>query len=373
MNKLNITFYVFLILSCTGSPSEPVINDEGLLQKHWNTPINLIDTPDTTPLVVEDLIIYSGERDLVALDITSGAKLWSYEIGEGRALNSCYISYDKQKGQVFFSHDEDFRVLDIKSGELILQIKNIVHPCGSHQRVPQGYAVVGDTTDGYLVDFDGTIRREVNLSMGTASIEYSNNKLYFAQVETVNGALTKGRIYAMDLMNGDSLWAYNTDYGGFHWAKPVIENGILYAGTYGNSPTKLFMALDIEAGEPVWEYITQDPFEYTEDFIVGPSSIYIRSSAYAFVLDKATGEKVWDFKWTSATGVNPIYLGGFVYLSNHYTIFILDAETGELVHEEPLPNGGGYFWELAASDSLLFAQTSSQIIAYEPWHLREVR
>ena len=48
-----------------------------------------------------------------------------------------------------------------------------------------------------------------------------------------------------------------------------------------------------------------------------------------------------------------------------------DAETGELVHEEPLPTGNGYLWRLAVSEDKLFAQTSRHIIAYEPWHLRK--
>ena len=361
---------VLLLISCIGNPNktEPEIDIE--LVKFWSTNIQILDTPDTYPLVVNDMIIYSGGLDLNALDIETGENIWSYEVGEGRPLNGCYIGYDEENKHVYFSNDEDFRVLDVTDGKIVLNVRNLVHHCGKHIKTPDGYVVIGDTLDAYLLDNNGNILNEYNLSMGAAGANYLNNVIYLSQVETVHGLLTKGRISAIDIDTGDSLWAYNTDNGGFHWTPPIIEGEILYGGTTGNSPEEMFVALDLQTHQPKWEYKSVNPLEYTRAFTIGENFIYIKSSSYLFVLDKETGTKVWDFELLSSSTVNLLYLGGYLYLSNHYFISILDGETGELVHKEQLPENGGYFWGIAASDSVFFAQTSTQIIAYEPWHLR---
>jgi outer membrane protein assembly factor BamB len=337
----------------------------------WTHPIELVDTPDTDPLIVNEWMIYSGEVEMTALNITTGKKIWGYEIGEGRAINSKYLAYSAYRDAIYFSHDEDFIVLNLQTGNQELLIENMVWGGGGHIDLENGYVVIGDTIGGYWVSETGEILNEYSLSMTTHSVSKYHNTLLFAQKNTIHGGLTLGRITAVDLVSGDSLWAYNTQNGGFYWARPILEDGILYAGTRGNSPANVFVALHSKTGEPLWEYITQNPFEFAREVVLGPNLMYNRSSAYVFALDKITGEKVWAFKWTSASGVNMVYLKGYLYLSDHGIIYVLDAETGELVHEEPLPTGNGYLWRLAVSEDKLFVQTSRHIIAYEPWHLRE--
>jgi hypothetical protein len=51
------------------------------------------------------------------------------------------------------------------------------------------------------------------------------------------------------------------------------------------------------------------------------------------------------------------------------SFYIHDVNTGELAHREPTP--GGFIWHFAVNENRLFVQTDRQLIAYEPWHLRE--
>lgn len=370
----NIIFLIFLgtcLIRCIGDTVDPETPLTNSLKVLWTHPIELVDTPDTDPLIVNEWMIYSGEVEMTALNITTGKKIWGYEIGEGRAINSKYLAYSAYRDAIYFGHDEDFIVLNLQTGKVELSVKDIALSIGGHINIYDGYVVIGDTIDAYNIDLDGNIRTIYSMDFGTSSVVSDNQSLYFSHVKNINGGLTLGRITAVDLVSGDSLWAYNTQNGGFYWARPILEDGILYAGTRGNSPANVFVALHSKTGEPLWEYITQNPFEFAREVVLGPNLMYNRSSAYVFALDKITGEKVWAFKWTSASGVNMEYLEGYLYLSDHGIIYVLDAETGELVHEEPLPTGNGYLWRLAVSEDKLFVQTSRHIIAYEPWHLRE--
>ncbi len=358
------------LIQCSGNSvksENPIIKNLTVI---WSTPLDLIDTPDTNPLIVNDLIIYSGGLELEALNINTGEKEWGYEIGERRAINSKYLGYEGLLDFIYFSHDEEFTVLDSRTGRLELIIPDIAHSSGGHTSINDGFVIIGDTVDGYQIDLEGSIRQVYSIDMATSSVNSDGQRLFFSHVNTVNGGLTLGRITAIDLLSNDILWEYDTDHGGFSTAKPILENDVIYAGSRGNSPYTIFLALDSKTGEAIWEYKTNNPFEFAKDIILGSNAMYCLSNSYVFALDKNTGQKIWSFDWTGTTSVNMVYSNGYVYLSNHGAIFILDAQTGELVHEEPLPEGNGYFWRLAITEDKLFAQTSTQLIAYEPWHLR---
>jgi outer membrane protein assembly factor BamB len=350
--------------------TEPQPIDQERLRVLWTAEFDIVN-PQTPPLVVDDMIIHSGGSEIEALNLHTGEKLWGHEIEGGLGISSSYLGYDAYRHKIFFGDRNDFEVIDAATGKEQFRLSNIVHIAGGHIALPDGYAIVGDTTDAYHIDVNGNILKTYSEPMGTASILAWNNMLILSKVKTIHGALTLGRILAVDVASGDSLWAYNTQYGGFHWAKTILEEGVLYAGSIGNGDKYVFVALDVATGSPIWEYQTSEYLEFGESSVLGPEFVYYRSHMFIFALNKATGEKAWTFKWSSSTGVNMVYLGGYVYLSDHNRIFVLDGQTGELVHEEPFAETGGYYWRLAASKDKVFAQTGFHLIAYEPWHLRQ--
>jgi hypothetical protein len=59
-------------------------------------------------------------------------------------------------------------------------------------------------------------------------------------------------------------------------------------------------------------------------------------------------------------------LGNYVYHPHAVALFVLDARTGEIVHVQ-MPPDGSYFWEVGVGPDAVYAQTSTQIIAYEPF------
>jgi len=368
--KSSIYLY-FLFLSCFGCPTtvEPPENNSKNLKIHWETPINIIDTPDTPPLVVDSLIFISGEPSLVAINIQTGERFWESEIGDGKSINGNVLVNDPINNRIYAAHNESVIIWDIQTGNELYRVNDIAWPFGKNVMLNHGYGIVGDTASAYKLDFSGNIEQEYNVSMPSNSIAYYNGNIIFTQGKTLNGASTIGRITALSEETGDSLWSYNTNHNGF--LKSEIDDGVFYSGTSGNSDFYLFMAFDPISGEVIWEYKSNDPLEYVRNFTIGENQIFIVSAAYIFALNKANGSKIWDHKWSGSSRVNPVYSNGYVYTSNHSSIFIFNALSGELVHEEPQPVGSGYIWKFAISNEYLFAQTTNLLIAYQPWHLRE--
>lgn len=335
------------------------------------------ESGDATPLLSNDTLFASADQYVFALEANTGKLIWREENDINLVLQG--NKFLKSGNQIVAHHVKSTKAWNATTGILEWEYendpesRNEARRTGKDEITDKGYTIASLFSRFYTLNNNGIVvqTRDFDPSFGVSGVCHWKDEIIVTQFNSVNGALTLGRLTAINTNSGDSLWSYNTRYGGFSRAKPIVEDGVLYAGTVGNSETRLFLAFELEQQTPKWEFTTQNPLGYTEDFILGPDLIYIRSAAYLFVLDKQTGEKVWDFKWTSATSVNPVYLGGYVYVSDHYTIYILDAETGELAHTEPLPEGGGYFWHLTVSEDKLFAQTSYQLIAYEPWHLRK--
>lgn len=365
-------FLLFLFQSCFESTVKPP--DEGIqFTSYWIYEHDIVG--DAPPIVLDGRVYGSGGIYLFALDESSGDLFWETQIDEDLSLEGEILLTEDY--QIVSNHITSIRGWNINSGDEVWKFDytEYLKPRrnGNHSVYENTYFFSGLDSWVFALDRSGEVvlEHQLDKKYSVMSVNGGSNKLFIGQRQTVNGELTLGRITTIDSQNGDSLWVYDTENRGFSWAPLVIEDNILYGGTWGNSPKSLVVALNPENGQVIWEYVTEDPLEYTESLLLSPNLVYSGAGGTLVALDKQTGEKVWRFEWTSSTLVRPVYLEGYIYHSDHNRLFILDAETGELVHEEPVPAGGSYFWHLAVSEDKLFAQTSYQLIAYEPLHLRE--
>lgn len=370
MHKLVYIVLIGLLASCFGSPTEEPKDDIELLQL-WS--VDHGTAGDAPPIVHQDKIIMSGGLFVYALDKDTGGEIWKYQFEDDNILQGRIFLINGN--QVAVAHTDKIRAWDISDGSLEWEFDyetNELRPrlAGDHISFADRYGYTSARNRFFTLDRSGEadIVKALDVRYSVLGLAYFNHKIYVSQSYTVTGLLTLGRITVLDAQTGDSLWAYNTDRSGMS-AASIIENGILYAGTQGNSPENIFVALDAETGDTIWEYSNSEIL--TQDFIIGPNFIYANSGGTIFALNKNNGNLEWTFSWTSSTLVKPIYLEGYIYHSDHNRLFVIDAETGKLVHEEPLPDGGGFFWHVAASSDKVFAQTSNQLIAYQPWHLRD--
>ncbi len=260
-------------------------------------------------------------------------------------------------------HNNHLVAWDKNNGDLLINDGYSLYDLGGNNTLKEKLLMVGDTLDAYIINPDGSLKYSIDVPFASFGITGFENKLFLSQGKTIHGALTKGKIRAFEALNGDSLWIFETDKGGFIRTSPIVEDGVVYAGTYLGNPSRVF-ALDAETGDMIWER----PGFSTFQMITNENRIYVNTQGSLQAIEKSNGEIAWSVIFESSGTANMVYLEGYVYHSDHGRLFVIDGETGELVHEEPSP--GGFFWHVAASSDKIFAQTSRQLIAYQPWHLR---
>ncbi len=363
------SFLISILIVTSSCVNNPNVNDNNqTMNLLWSHEYEIIDAPSAVPKVIQNnFLIYTGSIGLKMIDITDGKLIWKNEVDDNRAVNTVSLLLNREK--IFTVDEKKFKGWDIKTGKKIFQIgaeENILlYDRGRNEVFENGYALIGDTLDLYVLEEDGNIKYTIDIPFATNGVEYYDNRLFLGQFKTVTGALTLGRITALDAQTGDSLWAFDTDQGGFTWAAPIVEDGVLYASTIGNSSGEIAIALDAETGEELWRQTNEI---FTFNSALGPTHYYINTSGSLAALNKQTGAIEWRVDWEGSDFNKPVYLAGYVYHVRDKEMLIINDADGEVVHHEPVPDGT-YFWHVAASNDKIFAQTSRQLIAYQPWHL----
>lgn len=372
MKMKNLIFILIFLSSCFGSPVDQKDDKEKELVILWQYVYEVIGFPEAPPLVSGDKVYMSGDQYLTQLRKTDGSASWRTLVDTERPLRGQKFLHHEE--QVAAVHDGVIKGWNKVTGEQVWEYiySDSLEPRrnGNIDETENGYVFSALNSKLFILSQNGELLLEKQLdnAYSVMGVSYANGKFYLGQRNTVNGALTLGRITALDAQKGDSLWAFDTDQGGFTWAAPIVEDGIVYAGSIGNSEGEIAIALNAETGEEIWR---QTEFIWTFNSALGPDHFYINTSGSLAALDKKTGNIDWRAEWSSSAHSSPVYLAGYVYFTNYSELMVINDETGEVVHREPVPDVGGFFWHLAVSKDKLFAQTSSQLIAYQPWHLRE--
>lgn len=356
-------FPMALFISCiqpTYSPPEEV---EELL-KLWNHQYIVAGVPSAAPLVLDsDLIIITGAKNLIALNHETGSAIWEGEIeGEGALQGRRLLENNLMIVSV---HNNHLVAWDKNSGDLLINDGYSLYELGRNNILKENFLMVGDTLDAYIINSNGSLKYSIDVPFASFGITGFENKLFLSQGKTIHGALTKGKIRAFDFESGDSLWTFETDEGGFIRTSSIAENGVVYAGTYLGNPSRVF-ALDAETGEMIWER----PGFSTYQMITNENRIYVNTQGSLQAIEKSDGEVAWSVIFESSGTANIVYLEGYVYHVRNSELVIVKDSTGEVVHRKRVPDGT-FFWHVAASSDKIFVQTSSQLIAYQPWHLRD--
>ncbi|MCP9292252.1 PQQ-binding-like beta-propeller repeat protein [Gracilimonas sediminicola] len=373
MKYLKFVFLIFFTQSCFTTSDKPK-NEDPVLPQLWEYSYEHVDAPNHPPLVTNNgMVVMSGDAHITALSVENGTLIWQKEDFGVYLLAGAKLL--ENENQLFTNHFDELIAWNKSTGDRLWTVPIdsplTVFKIGTHAIFNNGYAIVGLGSQLYTVNVNGGVEYIKNLGMPVAHVGSNSQKLFAGQAKTVHGGLSFGRITSLDANTGDSLWAYNTENSGFVYAAPIVEDGVVYAGAAGNSPRNVFVALDAKTGAIIWEFITDDSGKWTRNFTIGPKHLFFAGDARLFALDKSTGELAWEYSWEGSAFVQQEYLEGYVYHSDHGSIFVLDVETGDLVHEQQGPEGGGYIWHLTVSENKLLVQTSSKLVAYQPWHLRE--
>ncbi|MCH2450697.1 MAG: PQQ-binding-like beta-propeller repeat protein [Gracilimonas sp.] len=366
MKYLILIITIAFIQSCFESPTDPKTEKQNLSEV-WSYEHGTVG--DAPPIISMNTIYASGGLYLFALNQDTGEKIWQAQIDNDSELKGKLLLM--KENQIVANHLDRIRGWNRITGNLEWEYvySDDLEPrlIGDHVVTKDGYAFNASNGKFFVLNELGKLILEKQLDRNYAvqGLAYYEDHLFIGQKYTVTGALTLGRITVLNAQTGDSLWAFDTDQGGFSWVAPIVEDGVLYASTIGNSSGEIAIALDAETGEELWRQTNEI---FTFNSALGPTHYYINTSGSLAALNKQTGAIEWRVDWEGSDFNKPVYLAGYVYHVRDKEMLIINDADGEVVHHEPVPDGT-YFWHVAASNDKIFAQTSRQLIAYQPWHL----
>jgi outer membrane protein assembly factor BamB len=252
-------------LSGTGNNPEGLINSTNVsrLKQAWTW-----DAPDTlasTPAVVGRTIYIPSGKTLTAVNLRTGAPLWSYATDTKGFINSS-VAVDPQTQIAYFG-------------------------------TPSHTVYAVSTRDGALV-WKTTLAPNVTDAHIWSSPLLVNGKVYIGLASERGLPCVRGALYALDAATGKTVWTHYTapegELGGGIWSSPiaipeqraiVIVTGNPCYGPDGVlSPSDLeqdsFVAIDWDTGKTKWAYTAIKNDTCDCDFGGGPVTYTYGGSQY---------------------------------------------------------------------------------------------
>ena len=326
---------------------------------------NAIATSETTPLMVNGVLYFSMDqrRVIVAADAGTGETLWLYRLDEGERFTAAPRKI--HRGVSYWSDGQgDDRIVFATPG---------FHLVALNAHTGQGVAGFGNNgVVDMWTSIDNTFDGDLTGRLGNSSpVVISHDTIVVGPaMGRLNKVNVKGDVLAFDVRTGEQKWNFHTiprkgevgyeswlngsaEYTGNAgvWGAFSVDHELGYVYLAVEAPTNdvyggarhgdnLFssslVAVDIRNGNRVWysQFVHHDIWDYDNpghpiliDLNVDgrpvKAVVQLTKQAFAYVLDRATGEPVWPLvetpvpqttvpgEWTSATQPIPSKPPGF--------------------------------------------------------------
>jgi outer membrane protein assembly factor BamB len=210
---------------------------------------------------------------------------------------------------------------------------------GGSSAVPvYGTPVVADNLT-YLAGYNGKVYaynidtlgvrwvypREGNLDGIVGGVVVAQGKVMFG--------CSDGRVYALDAVTGDYLWA-SAATGDKIWGTPAVDGDTLYIGSFD----KKLYALNIADGTVKWEYATKGSIIATP-LIYNGMVIFGSFDRNLYAASAADGSLKWQFRAGNFFWAQPVVYNDRLYAGclDHF-VYVLNPSTGAEVTEYDLHN-----------------------------------
>jgi outer membrane protein assembly factor BamB len=366
--KHRITVVVVLVLMLISCGNDPDPSFELIWEYEYTKDAESLSLVNTNPTLLDDKLLIAPDHQLTMLDTKTGTRSWSLEFD-----NSAYISTEEfliDGNTLFLKEVVNDRVyaVDLKKGSILWETNSTEELYNhSNDGIDEDHLyITGRYSFLYRYNKDGKEihRYELNkfgINDNSRSIRLLDNQLIFSQYfrkEDLDH--DSGRILSIDKETEEILWEYRTDKGGYIFEPILLEEGIIYAGVT-DGPGE-FVALDATNGEVIW----QAPGVVSHAYTLTDSMVLVQGGITLRALDKFTGEELWNtgLKFGGGHGQQNIaYLNGYVYHIHSGSMWILEADTGEIVHREAAMSG----YLVTAGEDKIFVQGDYSLRAYTAW------
>lgn len=272
-------------------------------------------------IAVGDSTVYlSANEQVFALNLESGAELWSFPPAP-----------DQETGP--------FYAVPLLTGDLLVvgdyglgKLYALSQVAGAQQwsAETEGKIVAGAVaTDGeivvandegkvYLVQQETQERRlllETDKPIWAAPlVDEANGRIYIASMDH--------HLYAIDLEREEQLWSF--EVGGALVGTPALSDGVLY---FGGLDSRVF-AVDAVTGEQVWQFDTEG-WVWGGPVVEGGALYFGDMDGHFYALNAADGTERWTFQAEDGVRAAPVLADGVLYFGTRGgRVYALNAEGG---------------------------------------------
>ncbi len=322
-------------------------------------------------MTVADGVIYlAANEEVVALDVESGAELWTFppdsddKPGPFYAtpvlLQDLLIVSDVNEGKVYGLERESG--VERWSAETSGRIIDGMTPTNG------GVAVGNHQGDVYLIEADGSPR--LVEADGSPRPFFSAQKgvwtppLADAETRRLYVASLDHYLYALNLQEGNLgnlLWEFETD--GALVGTPALHGDMIYVGAFDRH----LYAVDVETGQERWSFET-DNWIWGSPLIQGGTIYFGDLSGNVYARNAESGAEVWTFTAESEVRAPPLFSDGVLYVgTGDGNVYALVAETGDQLWKQTVD--GVIHSRLAMEGGLLLVSPlkgKAKVIALDP-------
>ncbi|NDJ52448.1 MAG: PQQ-binding-like beta-propeller repeat protein [Chloroflexi bacterium] len=174
-------------------------------------------------------------------------------------------------------------------------------------------------------------------------------------------------LVALDRETGTELWIYQTN-GERSIGGPIIEGDTIYLGDSGG----VLHAVDLDSGEPIWTFAPEGTRGIWARPTIEDGILYYTSlDRHLYAVDAESGEMLWRFpegdEDIGAMAITPLVLDGVVYFGTFFNeLYALDLETQEVLWTYEATN---WVWAQpiydAENDLIISGDLDGQVFALE--------
>lgn len=276
--------------------------------------------------------------DVYALDINTGAKVWSYRTG-GKVYST--PMYDKGI-VVVGSSDHSIYGLDAKTGKVEWQVRTGKAVLGS-PAIYKGKAFIGGSD---------AVFRCVSVADGKVLWTFDRVKNYVSTLPTIaDGKVIFGSwgngFYALDINTGDLIWEWNNGHSNRMFSAaacyPVVSNNRVFIV----APDRFMTALDLNTGSVIWRE-KKDNIRVRESMGLSMNKklVYAKTMDGELIGVSTTADNM-DIVWKSELSL-PYELTPSAIYSDRNVVFVpnnsgllsaIDSNSGRVLWQYKISNG----------------------------------
>jgi outer membrane protein assembly factor BamB len=268
------------------------------------------------------VFIGSSDKNVYALDLQTGSRIWSYQAGDTVEAAPCVLD-----GRVFVGSSDNF-LYALDAGTSTLKWKyetgGQILGAANWTRSPDGqktWILVG-SYDNKLHCVDSQTGRPVwtyetgNYVNGSPALD--NGQCVFGGCDAL--------IHVVSVADGAKVT--EIDSGSYIAASAAFLDGQVYVGNYGNS----FLKAEVKAGKIVWQYAESDAPFFSSPAVGDEVVVFGGRDEYVHCVRRDDGRQVWKFKTLGEVNSSPALCGDKVVVgSDDGRLYLLRLADGQPV------------------------------------------